>query len=274
MKTALLNLLFFLLVASSLSAQTSISGTWMCPLDKSQGYDNETITFTEDGYYCSILSYLNGAEYGIGPDIFLGIYEFDGSTLSIYDIKNDTRKRFPITALNTRGFQLSNQETGERFQYHYKGKGDLDRNQRAELLSWENYRKLGGAWKSSGSILKVIPSLGIIIIRVPGNPDFFRWGHYIVNGNELTIRDISAEEAVFYTGTITEFNRKDFTLLNNGEEEHFRFEGNLNLDETETMMVQQYMNMNHRLTMSTIDMMDGVQDYIWKWVDEYGNERY
>ena len=47
-----------------------------------------------------------------------------------------------------------------------------------------------------------------------------------------------------------------------------------NLDETELMMVNQYMQMNHRTSMAAIDMIDGVQDFIWKRVDEYGNERY
>lgn len=274
MKTAFLNFFFLFFIASTLTAQTSLVGAWVCPLDQSQGYDNETIIFTEDGYYYSTLSYLNGAEYGIGPDIYLGVYEFDGSTLSIYDVKNDTRKSFPISALNGSGFQLYNKEVDQHFQYHYTGKGVLDQTQRATLLSWENYRKLGGAWKSSASILKIIPSLGIAIVRVPDNPDFFRWGHYVVDGNKLTLKEISAEEAVFYTGTITSCNRDGLTLLNDGETERFRSQGELKLDETEIMMVQQYMNMNHRLNMTAIDMIDGRQDFIWKRVDEYGNERY
>lgn len=274
MKTVFLNTLLAIILSSALAAQPSISGAWVCPLDKNEGFDNETTIFTEDGYYYSILSYLNGAEYGIGPDIFMGIYEFDGSTLSLYDIKNDTRSSFPVNVLNSRTLQLTDPNTGEQFNYHYQGKGMLDQNQRAAILSWENYRKLGGAWQSSGSILKAIPSLGIIIIRVPGNPDFFRWGHYIVDGNELTLKDISAEEAVFYTGAITEFNQQDFTIVSNGEAEYFQFKGALKLDETETMMVNQYMQMNHRLSMGAIDMIDGVQDFIWKRVDEYGNEQH
>ena len=274
MKTAVLNVFFLVLMGAAAAAQTSITGTWVCPLDKNEGFDKETTIFTEDGYYYSILSYLNGDEYGIGPDIFLGVYEFDGSTLSLYDMKNDSRSSFPVTERNGRTFTLTDPNTGEQFQYHYQGKGRLDQNQRATLLSWENYRKLGGTWASSGSILKVLPSLGIIIIRVPGNPDFFRWGHYIVNGNELRLKEISIEETVFYTGTITEFNRQDFTIVNNGETEHFQFKGAPNLDETELMMVNQYMQMNHRTSMAAIDMIDGVQDFIWKRVDEYGNERY
>ena len=274
MKTALINVFLIAIMASTLTAQSSIVGTWTCPLDQSQGYDNETITFTEDGYYYSTLSYLNGAEYGIGPDIYLGVYEFDGSTLSIYDVKNDTRNSFPLSALNGRGFQLYNKEVDQHFQYHYRGKGGLDHNQRATLLSWENYRKLGGNWKSSESILKIMPSLGIAIVRVPNNPDFFRWGHYSVDGNKLTLKEISVDEAVFYTGNLTEFNKNSVTLLKKKKKERFQFQGALNLDETEIMMVQQYMNMNHRLSMTAIDMIDGRQDYIWKWVDENGNERY
>lgn len=274
MKTAFLNIFFFIAVASTLTGQTSIVGTWVCPLDKNEGFDKETTIFTEDGYYYSILSYLNGDEYGIGPDIFLGVYEFDGSTLSLYDMKNDNRSSFPVTERSGRTFTLADSNTGVQFQYHYQGKGGLDQNQRATLLSWENYRKLGGTWASSESILKVLPSLGIIIIRVPGNPDFFKWGHYIVNGNELKLKEISIEETVFYTGTITAFNREDLTIVNNGEAENFKFKGGLNLDSTEAMMVQQYMNMNHRISMTAIDMIDGVQDFIWKRVDEYGNEQY
>lgn len=274
MKTIVWNTFFLVLVASALTAQNSLAGTWVCPLDKAEGFDRETTIFTEDGYYYSILSYLNGTEYGIGPDIFLGVYEFDGATLSLYDIKNDTRKSFPAVVLDNREFQLTDPGTGEKFQYHYHGKGELDQDQRATLLSWENYRKLGGTWASSESILKVLPSLGIVIIRVPGKPGSFNWGHYIVNGNELKLKEISAEEAVFYTGTITEFNRQDFTIVNNGDAEHFEFKGAPNLDETETMMVSQYMNMTHRTNMTLIDMMDGQQDFIWKRVDEYGNERY
>lgn len=274
MKTAILNVFLIALLASTLAAQPSISGTWTCPLDKNEGYDSETLIFAEDGYYCSILRFLNGAEYGIDPEAAYGIYEFDGKTLSIYDLKNDAQKSFPISALNSSGFLLRNSEVGQNFRYQYEGEGILDENQRTAILSWENYRKLGGTWRSSGSILKVLPSLGIIIVRVPGNPDFFRWGHYIVNGNELTLKEISIEEKVFYTGTISEFNRNDFTIINNGEAEHFQSEGGISLDETETMMVQQYMNMNHRLNMTAIDLIDGQQDFIWKRVDEYGNERY
>lgn len=274
MKTAFFNLFFFALLSPALFAQTTLSGTWVCPLDKSEGYDNETIIFTEDGYYYSLLSFLNGAEYGIDPEIHLGIYELDGSALTIYDLKHDTRNSFPISFLKDKDFQLYSKDKDQDYRYHYQGKGMLDQGQRNSLLSWENYRKLGGTWKSSESILKVLPSLGIIIIRIPGNPDFFRWGHYFVDANELTLKEVSAGEAVFYSGAITELGRNSLTLLNNGEEEHFRFEGGLNLDGTETMMVQQYMNMTHRLNMTAIDLIDGRQDFIWKWVDEYGNERY
>lgn len=274
MRSAFFYFPLFVLLASSLAAQSSIAGAWVCPLDKNEGYDSETLIFTGDGYFYSILSFLNGAEYGIEPVAGMGMYEFDGSTLTLYDLKNDTRNSFPISALSSNSFLLYNQEARENNRYHYKGKGVLDENQRAAILSWENYRKLGGAWRSAGTILKVMPSLGIMIIRLPGDPDFFRWGHYAVNGNELTLKDISTEEAVFYTGAITEIGRNSLTLLNNGEEEHFRFQGELNLDETEAMMVQQYMNMTHRINMTAIDMIDGRQDFIWKRVDEYGNEKY
>lgn len=274
MRSAFFYFLLFVLLSASLTAQPSLVGAWECSLDKNEGYDSETLIFTEDGYFYSILSFLNGAEYGIEPVTGMGIYEFDGSTLSLYDLRNDTRSSFPISALSSNSFLLYNQEAGENNRYHYQGKGVLDQNQQATLLSWENYRKLGGAWQSAGTILKVMPSLGIMIIRLPGDPDFFRWGHYTVNGNELTLKDISTEEAVFYTGAITEIGRNSLTLLSNGEEEHFRFRGELNLDETEAMMVQQYMNMTHRINMTAIDMIDGRQDFIWKRVDEHGNERY
>ncbi len=273
MKSFFFSFIFLALIVSTLNAQSAIAGTWKIEMDKNEGYDHEFLILTEDGYYYSILHYLNGAEYGIDPTISLGIYEFDGSTLRIYDMINDSNNSFTISDLDESGFLVSGKE-GDPGHYVYQGPAYLTENQENDVLSWENYRKLGGNWQSEESVLKVLPFLGVAIIRSTTDPDFFLWGHYSIDGNGITLKEISVDESVFYTGEFIQFDQEGFTLLSDDEEEYFQAMGPLDLNETETMMVTRYMNMTHRTNMSIIDLMDGQQDYIWKRVDEYGNERH
>jgi hypothetical protein len=267
-----------LLILSSLfltaRAQQSLTGSWTCPLDPNEGFDSEILLFTTDGAYQATTTYLNGEEYGIEPTVSVGRYEYDGRILHLYDLVNDNHLSFPVERMGNSHLTLTNPETQESFKYDYSGEGEMSANQRGNLQSWENYRRLGGTWHSKESILKVLPSLGIIIIRQPNDPNFFKWGQYTVAGDLLSISEISAEQTTFYRGNIKAFGQNDLRLESGGEEEDFQFKGQTQLDETELYMVQQYMNMTHRLNMDIIDAIDGVQDYIWRRVDEHGNVKY
>ncbi|MCB0634139.1 MAG: hypothetical protein R2824_08025 [Saprospiraceae bacterium] len=267
-------LLSLLILSVSAFAQQPLTGTWVCPLDPNEGYESETLTFSPDGVYQCTIAYLNGEEYGIGPDIAVGYYQYDGTTLHLYDLVNDNHLTFPTDRVGNSQLILRNSTTQERFTYQYRGPGEVSAVQRGNLQAWEYYRRLGGVWQSKETILKVLPSLGIMLIRNPNDPNYFNWGQYSISGNVLSIREISAEQNTFYQGNIQSFGETDFRMENGGDVEHYRYQGKLQLNEQETFMVQQYMNTVHRTNMSIIDAMDGVQDFIWRRVDEHGNIRY
>lgn len=253
-------------------AQNSIVGTWTCGPAGDQNFQKETLILTADGLFYGLQEYPQYEFYHQDPEVFLGIYTFDGKTLTLIDLKSDTRSAYQIQSLGGRGFTMSQKESGLNWRYTYQGQGVLNGSQKTQLLSWENYRKLGGAWRSNTETLKFIPSQGLLIIRLHNDANYFNWGTYTINGNELVVNNIDAGQAVFYRGTISEFSQKGFKLTGStGDTGVYKFQGDLNLDETEIYMVKEYMSMMHRITMSIIDLMDGQQDYIWKRVDKYGN---
>lgn len=265
-------ILVILVIAFGAKAQHSIAGTWTCGPAGDQNFQKETIVLTADGLFYGLQEYPQYEFYHQDPNVFLGIYTFDGKTLTLIDLKSDTRSSYQIQTLGSGGFTMYQKESGLTWRYTYQGQGVLNNSQKTQLLSWENYRKLGGAWRSDTETLKFIPSQGLIIIRRHDDANYFNWGTYTINGNELIVNNIDAEQAVFYRGTLSEFTKKQIKLTHNaGGSDVYKFQGDLNLDETEVYMVKEYMSMMHRITMSIIDLMDGQQDYIWKRVDKYGN---
>lgn len=270
MKMVCFNVLTFFTLINITAAQTSLTGTWTRPAGEEEYFEYEGLIFTQDGYFYAEAVYTQYTEY-LMPEFSLGVYQFDGSNLRLYDMKEDKYRNYRVSNFNGRQFRLCNLDTGQCWVFSYRGSPEINETIQTNLISWENYRRLGGTWRSEESVIKVVPSLGVIIIRNTSDPNYFVWGHYSINGNDMEITEISAEQAVIYQGTFTGFDRSGFTITNANGQERFSFQGDLNLDSHETMMVQQYMMMNHRLSMSTIDMMDGVQDFIWKRVDKYGN---
>lgn len=267
MKTFCLYALLFFTLINMTAAQTSLTGTWIRPPAADEYFEYEGLIFAEDGYFYAEAVYTQYTEY-LMPEFSLGVYQFDGSSLKLYDMKEDKYLNYTVSNFNGRQFRLCSLDNGQCWVFSYRGSPEIDENIQNKLISWENYRRLGGAWRSEESVVKFVPSLGVIIIRSTTDPNYFLWGHYSLNGNFMEITEISAEQAVIYQGTIAEFERDGFTITNSDGPEYFSFQGNLNLDSHETMMLQQYMMMNHRLSMSAIDMMDGVQDFIWKRVKE------
>ena len=256
-------LLSFLLNASIAFCQNEVAGFWALLPEEGEYFTYDGLWLTENGYYYSEKVYPEEYRDLVQPEFSLGIYEVKNGELKLYDMKGDRYLNFQINILEKRQLQLRSPNSNETSSYNYQSEALLNENMKKSIRSWENFRKIGGTWKSNESTIKAIPSLGIIIILNNKEKDYFNWGHYFLEGNELSIKAISAGEELIYAAQITSFNQTDFTLENEDGKEQFNYVGKLNLNEKEMYMVRQYMKMNNRLSMTTIDMMDGVQDFIW-----------
>lgn len=243
-------------------------GTWTCPPGPGQSFEREVFVLSSDGYFYIDMQY--GDSELFLPEQYLGLYTLEGNTLKMYELTNDRHFTYQISDFDGQHFTLSTQQEGGPWYYTKTGNQGLSNDIRQQITSWENYRKLGGTWRSEESTIKVLPYAGLLLIRNNANRSFFNWGAYEVNGNKLSLTEISAGQEVFYTATIQNFNRKGFTFLTpDGKREHFQYIGIAELDSNEAMMVQNYLSITHRTNMNIIDAMDGQQDFIWKWVDEH-----
>jgi hypothetical protein len=264
-------LAFCLFPLTLLNAQ-SLSGTWACGPAEGQYFEKETIYFSPGGYYYLVQDHvkLEWQEEAM-RDISCGIYYLENNTLLLIDLQKDTKYEYQFSGNPQGRFRLS--ANGLTWTYDRESGSQLTAEMRHTVSSWETYRKLEGNWRSAESTLKFIPSQGIAIIRSNTDADHFKWGYFAIDGDLLILRDISPEEAEFYRGRITGLSRNRFDLTSSadGYQEVFTYQSTLDLDELETAMVSQYMTMMHRLNMSIIGAMNGTR-YIWKRVDEYGNE--
>ncbi len=256
-------LLSLLLNAAFSFCQNDVAGFWAHLPEEGEHYTYDGLWLTEDGYYYSEKVYPEEYSDLVQPEFSLGIYEVKNGELKLYDMKGDRYLTFQVNILEKQQLLLSRPDSNETYSYDYQSEAILNETMKKTIRSWENFRKLGGTWKSKESTIKAIPSLGIIIILNNNDADYFNWGHYVLEENELRITAISADEEVIYAARIISFNQNDFTLENDDGKEQFNYAGNLNLNEHEMYMVQQYMKMNNRLSMTIIDMMDGVRDFIW-----------
>ena len=233
-------------------------------------FEKEVTTYTADGYYFFKAYYPGNEYYQPEPEQGFGIYEYDGKILKTHDLQRDMHNTWEV---NIKGNQLYeyNPNTKEGYTYNQTGNGEMDADIWPRIVSWENYRKLNGTWACENTLIKFYGKEGLAIIRLNDNPEFFKWGLYSISGNQLAIKEISAEGTIFYQGSLANFMQQHFELTSiDGIKETYEYKGHVQFDDTETYMVNQYMAMNHRLNMGIIDMMDGQQDYIWKRVDRNG----
>ena len=164
MKTAFLNIFFFIAVASNphrpnLHRRHLGVPFWI----KRRLRQNHHLYRRQLLLFHSQLPERN--EYGIRYHIFLGVYRFDGSTLSLYDMKNDNRSSFPVTE-SVQDIYVGRTPIQECNSIPLSGEGGLDQNQQYPPV-WENYRKLGGTWASSNPSSK---------FTQPGHPHHSRAG--------------------------------------------------------------------------------------------------
>ena len=252
--------------ASSTPRGTSgIVGTWQFTAEY---YQPETFVFTADGYFVrwkeSAFPDLFPTAYGYGH------YTFDGKRITMhlfnsYEIVPQD-SYLDIKRLTGKGFYVPLDFYGEvqEYYYAYQGGVNLDPYHRFTFLSHINYRKLPGQWRNEEETLKFMGD-GIVYANLHGKNESAQF-LYVTQGYQIRFMEIdnSEGEAVF-SGTITEFNRKRIVFTNDkdGKTLIYYFEGTPKLTPYESKLYAYWLQVNHRTSMDIIDLMDGVDDWIW-----------
>ena len=212
-----------------------------------------------------------GAFMGYGdPTVGWGANHLENGKLTLQYFDGN-RQEYQVSNLTRTGHTTKNIESGDQFQYKYVSGPVLEDWEKVRIVSENNFHRLTGMWDNGQEVLKFMGD-GLMFAHLPSN-NSSEWFFYKTNGNQLYLQEINKSDTEEYAFIVDleDFTRQGFSFTSNNGRQTYKYKGAVKLTNNETFLYQSYLATIHRVNMSGIDMMDGVQDFIWKRVDKNGN---
>ncbi|MEZ4829009.1 MAG: hypothetical protein R3C61_22390 [Bacteroidia bacterium] len=261
---------FFILMAlSSFAVGQNIAGTWFSlGTYETPGGNSSNLVLLPDGFFHVQWDYKGGY---VDPLYGWGAYSWDGKQL-VLQYFDGSKQIYEIRNFNAKGFVMYYAAEGSSWDYTYKGAPVLEEWKKVRLRSESLFYQLTGQWVCNGETFKFLGDGAMFV--VPQGSSSGTLYSYVTYDDELKIREITETGDNFiWSGKISDLSPKGMNITTGQGKYYYQFQGNVKLASSETILYTQYLNVIHRSSMTAIDGMDGVRDFIWKRVDKYGNER-
>ncbi|MEZ4773359.1 MAG: hypothetical protein R3D00_09260 [Bacteroidia bacterium] len=261
---------FFILMAlSSFAFGQNIAGTWFSlGTYETPGGTSSNLVLLPDGFFHVQWDYKGGY---VDPLYGWGAYSWDGKQL-ILQYFNGDKQVYEIRNFSQKGFVMYYAPEGTSWNYTYKGAPVLEEWKKVRLRSESLFYQLTGQWETNGEVFKFLGDGTVFVGKTNQTGTLY---NYVVYDNILQIKEITemGDNFIFET-TISDLTAKGLNMTINQNKYYYTFQGNAKLNSQETFLYTQYLNVIHRTSMSIIDGMDGVRDFIWERVDKYGNVKH